>query len=110
MSDTKHTDHVEWMLRASWQRLTRDVANACNDTIHNLWRRDAYLEAWLNENLPPDYGNRVLEGLILGGSPDRPNEGETTTAYARRVLTGAVEALWEYEIEPEQSVGERGVW
>jgi hypothetical protein len=54
MRTTKHTDHVEWMLRAAWQRLTLDVALACNDTVHNLYRRSAHLEAWLNENLPPD--------------------------------------------------------
>lgn len=110
MRTTKHTDHVEWMLRAAWQRLTLDVALACNDTVHNLYRRSAHLEAWLNENLPPDYGDRVLEGLILGGSSEEPKEGETTTAYARRVLTDAVEALWEYQIDPEQSVGDKGVW
>lgn len=110
MSTRKHTDHAEFVLMAMWQRLARDVALACNETVHNLYRREAHLEAWLNENLPPDYGNRVLEGLILGGSPDRPNDGETTTAYARRVLTDAVERLWEHEIEPDQSVGDKGVW
>jgi len=107
MSDLKH---IEWTLTAVYQRLIRDIAIECNQSRAHLWRRDAHLEAWLNENLPPDYGNRHLEGLILGGSPDRPNEGETTTAYARRVLTDAVEGRWEYEIEPAEAVGDKGAW
>lgn len=110
MKSPDYAAFAEFTLMAMWQRLARDVAITCNESVHNLHRREDHLEAWLNEHLPPDYGNRHLEGLILGGSWSRPAEGESTTAYARRVLTDEVERLWEFEIEPAESVGERGVW